>query len=165
MMVYLLGVYHNFQTEPCAEFSEYIRNFCIQNSIGSIAEEMNRDGLNSLDISSTVSVVAHELGSPHRYCDPCAEERKAKDILGVNDVDFIIWRDELSDDEADELHRIHKNKREICWIEKLQTIYVDPMLFVCGIAHLSTFSKLLNKAGFEAQILDKRWMPNRSNYS
>ncbi|GAU08753.1 hypothetical protein [Desulfoplanes formicivorans] len=162
-IIYLLGIYHIFQIEHCVKFSEYIRNFCIQHNIKSIAEEMSSDALEDAGIvQSTVFDIAVELGLPHEYCDPPEVIRKERRILGERDIEYKTWRDELPNDDKEGLKLIHFRKRELYWVEKLLPIYVDPMLFVCGAAHLSTFPKLLEENGFHVQILDKKWEPNLS---
>lgn len=158
MTIYLLGLYHDFQTEPCAEFENYVRNVCVQTRIQSVAEEMNSDALREANADqSTVAKVANTLGLPHAYCDPNEQQRKGHDILGERELKHLKWWDDLSDDEASALKAIHTKKREEYWIEKLNPIFSDPMLFVCGVDHLSSFSGILRGDGFNVVVLDKQW--------
>ncbi len=111
---------------------------------------------------STVSEIAEELGLPHAYCDPDENERRSNGILGQQDLLWHQWFYDLSDEEAEILKSEHDRKRERIWLEKLIEVFVDPMLFICGIQHLDSFSLLLKKNGYECNILEKKWSPNKS---
>lgn len=162
MKVYLLGVYHNFQTEPYAMFSDYVRDLCSRKHIMSIAEEMNRDALRDAKVQqSTVEELAAELSLPHSYCDPDAQQRRQCSILGKRDIEIRQWLDGLSDDDAASQNAVHTEKREKYWLEQMKPMYADPMLFVCGIDHLLSFSKVLADAGFVVEVLEKQWAPDQ----
>ena len=160
--IYLLGVFHTFQTQPSHTFTEYVCQTCAALRIKSLAEEMNHDALRDACTShSTVKPIADKLSIPHAYCDPDQNERQARGIRGENDLKFQRWLNEWSDDEFVHRKALHCQKREEVWIEKLQDVFIKPMLFICGIDHLDTFGSLLNHRGFSSKQLEKRWTPNQ----
>ena len=163
MNIYLLGVYHNFQTEKHLEFLSFLRHTCSTYNIRSIAEEMNIDALYLAKVEkSTVYEISEELGLPHAYCDPDETERENHNILGQEAIESHQWFNNLSTEEVESLKSEHNIKREKIWLEKLKAVIVDPMLFICGIQHLGSFSSLLKKNGYECYILEKKWSPNKS---
>lgn len=73
-MIYLLGLYHCFQTKEYPNFLNYVRDFCKSHEINSIGEEMNCTALcDAKRDQSTIKMIADELLIPHAYCDPDAD--------------------------------------------------------------------------------------------
>jgi hypothetical protein len=162
MKIYLIGVYHNFQTEKHPDFLDCLRDTCSTHKIRSIAEEMNNDALRIAKVEkSTILEIAEELGLPHAYCDPDANERRINGILGQQELKFNQWFYELSDKDAETLKSQHDGKREKFWLEKIREVFVDPMLFICGIQHLDSFSSLLRENGYNCCLIERKWPPNK----
>ena len=89
MKIYLIGVFHNFQTEEHSDFLDYLRDTCANYKIRSIAEEMNNDALRLARVEkSTILKLAEELDLPHAYCDPDENDRKKYGILGQQDLEL-----------------------------------------------------------------------------
>jgi len=163
MKIYLVGVYHNFQTERHPDFLDFLRELCSVHKIKSVGEEMNVDALRLAKVEkSTVLEIAEELCLPHAYCDPDENERKSNDILGQQELEWHQWFNDLSDEEMKILKSEHDHKREKICLKKIKKIFVDPMFFICGIQHLESFSSLLRENGFNFDLIERQWSPNKS---
>jgi len=158
MHIYLIGVTHDFQIPPQAKFEEYVFESCIEYGIRSIGEEMCKDALDDFGASQSIAkLVAEKIGLPHSYCGPGREERKALGISTENLLEAQKFQYEWTDDEFREKVAKDRRKREAIWFERLELIYEDPMLFICGIAHLESFGILLETNGYDYTILGKEW--------
>lgn len=158
--IFLLGVYHCFQTKECTEFLNYVRSFCVHYSINSIGEEMNDTALCVANRDkSVVKMIADDLWIPHAYCDPDENESNALGILREDKLKLLKFQNEWTDEEFECRKALSAGMREPIWLERLQKIFIDPMLFVCGISHLKSFSTLLEANGFSFQIDDRKWTP------
>jgi len=161
MMIYLLGIYHCFQTKEYPEFLPYVRDFCRSHSINSIGEEMNYTALSDAKRDkSTIKIVADELSVPHAYCDPDVDERGRSGIVGENKLKYLKLYHGWTDEEFESRTVLDNQKKEAIWLERLREVFVNPMLFVCGIDHLTSFSALLEGSGFSFQIADRTWTLN-----
>jgi len=124
---------------------------------------MNVDALRLAKVEkSTVLEIAEELCLPHAYCDPDENERKSNDILGQQELEWHQWFNDLSDEEMKILKSEHDHKREKICLKKIKKIFVDPMFFICGIQHLESFSSLLRENGFNFDLIERQWSPNKS---
>lgn len=161
MKIYLIGVFHNFQTEKHPKFLDFLRDTCSDLRIKSIGEEMSTDALRLAKVEkSTVLEIAEEFRLPHSYCDPDEKERSYRGILGKQDLQMQQFFNNLSDEEIEDLKAEHYKKRESVWLEKIRDVFVEPMLFICGIQHLDSFSSLLTRNGFDCCLIEKTWSPN-----
>jgi hypothetical protein len=163
MKIYLIGAYHSFQTETHFDFLDFLRDICSTYKIRSIGEEMNIDALNLAKVEkSTVLKIAEELNLPHAYCDPDENEREINNILGEQKLEIKRFFNNLSDEEFKNLKSQDFCRREKIWLEKIEDVFVDPMLFVCGIQHLESFSSLLRKNGYACHLIEETWSPSKS---
>jgi hypothetical protein len=161
MTIHLLGVYHCFQTKDYHEFMNYVRDFCRSHGINSIGEEMNYTALSDAKRDkSTIKIVADELFVPHAYCDPDVDERQRLGIVGENKLRYLKTHHRWTDEEFESRKALDNQKKEPIWLERLQEVFVDPMLFVFGIDHLGSFSYLLEASGFGFQLTGKTWTLN-----
>lgn len=158
MHIYLIGVTHDFQIPPQAKFEEYVIKSCIKYRIRSIGEEMCMDALDDFKAPQSIAkVVAEKIGLPHSYCGPGREERKEFGISTENLLEAQKFHYEWTDNDFRERVEKDRKKREAIWLERLKLIYEDPMLFICGIAHLESFGMLLETNGYEYNILGREW--------
>lgn len=155
MTIYLQGVSHDYQEKECSEFREYLLDVWKDFGIKSMAEEMNPDWLKFIGVDcTTVEKVADLLSVPYKMCDPNNAER---DRLRLEDPTLLKIKrmnKELTDDEWARLNEENYRCRERFWLERIPSIYVDPMLFVCGIEHLKDFQRLLQCNGYDCKVLD-----------
>jgi len=161
MKIYLLGVTHNFQKIPHLDFEKYVVESLSRLGIKSVGEEMSLDGLKlkpKISVSTT-KTIADNLKIPHRYCDPDDQEREKRGIIGHDWIEGQC----KSNDEIEKGLREDDEKRELVWLEKLKDIFENPMLFICGSAHLNTFSTLLRNNGYTCEILEKKWKNEPTN--
>ena len=143
--VYLIGVDHRFQRvgslglprEVTVEFASTLKKLVREHQIRGIAEEMSIDGLGMHRGAggSLPSLVARELGLPHRYCDPSRATRRE---LGIQ-----------SD-----------MQRERYWLHQLNSFTAYPCLFILGATHTTSFSSLLGASNIAVIVLFDNWLPS-----
>lgn len=138
-MLYLLGVdheiQHNRKLSDNYKFSEYLSQFCLDNSISCIAEEFSIDAFTPTEKQTTVVYdISFELNIKHFYCSPT---RIIREQLHID-----TWA-----------------KREDYWLEEIKK-NVDRNhnnLLVCGFGHLKTFPLKLSQCNWEFNILTKHF--------
>jgi hypothetical protein len=145
-IVYLIGTDHSYQLGPCEEFEKILTDLCHDEGVKAIAEGMNAaDALIKEGVKETVPKrIAHRLGLLHRYCDP---DQSKQNELGIQNEGlirsqslFCKWLPEKVDARIQEEHR----KRERIWLDEINNISVDSILFICGSNHVLAFEELLN---------------------
>ncbi len=157
--VYVLGTRHRFQgtyalgnqatKTQLEEFKVYLRWLIDRHEVCAIAEEMSLEALQkshhpSLPPGESVPFqAAKELGRPCKYC--CPPDRAIRDRLGISP-----YGDTPEDNE----------KREAYWLEQLEKLGLFPCLFVLGSSHVTSFSNLLKKSGYKAEIVHAEWWPH-----
>lgn len=109
---------------------------------------------------STIKIVADEFLVSHAYCDPDINERRRLGIVGENKLRYLKWHCNWTDKKFESRKALDNQKKETIWLERLQGVFLDPMLFVCGISHLRSFGVLLQTGGFNYQLCDKTWSLN-----
>jgi hypothetical protein len=91
MNIYLLGVSHDFQTEPHTLFEKYVLDSYSLYGIMSIAEEMCHDALDDAGVTiSRIKMIAENIGLPHAYCGPGRKEREDLNILGELKIKALV---------------------------------------------------------------------------
>ena len=124
----------------------------------SIGEEMRPDRMNEACIhESVMKMIADKIGLPHTYCGASKEERKDRHISGELLLEAMRLYNGWTDAEFNEQVLIDRKEREAIWLEKIPSVFRDPMLFICGIAHLSTFSCLLRANNYVCTVLERQW--------
>jgi hypothetical protein len=126
-----------------------------------LAEEMSTDALAKVGVKqSTVQEVALSLHIQHLFCDPNEVERKALGIPNYEElkkrrsIDHVFGAQEqlLVADE-----RSYWPVREQEWLTRLRKTRHNKVLFVHGPDHTAAFARLLEKNGYEVQVLCQRW--------
>jgi len=136
--IYIIGTRHSYQIRPqdapndgADAFKKHLWNAVRKYEIKLIAEEMSIEALKG---RHTVGFeIAKEENLPHILCDPTSLERQA---LGISESDT------LSD----------LAKRENEWLRRILKHNEDPVLFVCGANHVSSFGQRCQKQGLEVGI-------------
>ena len=170
-VVHLIGTSHHYQYGVGAKrgktactgaqegaFREFVRSKALACHAKVIAEELNDDGLREAGKPvSVLQALANELGLRHLFCEPDRTER-AK--LGVAEETLIrmlaLINDQLEAEvqaQMDEQFRI----RETVWLQRLASLSVWPVLFVCGADHVSSFSARLAANGASVRIVQNDW--------
>jgi len=118
-----------------------LRHLIARNEIRGIAEEMNKESLKRhfCPDESIAFQLAQELGIGHRYCDPDTATRAERSIEKGN-----------------------FEKRELYWLEQLQTFDGFPALFIMGADHFESFKNLLIQSGFQVCEVCRDWVPSDS---
>ena len=122
-----------------------------------IAEEMSVEALARANVNrSTVQEVALSLRIPHLFCDPNEVERKA---LGIPNREELKKRRNITRVfGAEEQLLVADEKsywptREQEWLTRLRKTRHNKVLFVHGPDHVITFAQLLERNGYEVQLL------------
>jgi hypothetical protein len=138
-----------------------LTDLCHDEGVKAIAEGMNADALIKEGVKETVPKrIAHRLGLLHRYCDP---DQSKQNELGIQNEGlirsqslFCKWLPEKVDARIQEEHR----KRERIWLDEINNISVDSILFICGSNHVLAFEELLNLNHYHTVIMHEDWAPN-----
>jgi hypothetical protein len=105
--------------------------------------------------------VAAENGAKHRFCDPDEGERKQIKYIGNQELHLEIWMHDpnwnISNEEAQAKAwalAIGKyfERRERFWLQKIADIKDKKAVFVCGDAHVDTFGRILDAAGWKVHV-------------
>ena len=160
---------HKFQVDDgqsspkeIASFRNLIRKVCKDFRAQAIAEEFfeervkQRKKEESVCLEETRSLKLH-----HRYCDPDTLKRKR---CGIRDRDVVyqeLWVECGDRDPPEErkqaAYRKEDEKRERCWLKKLRSLNVWPVVFVCGASHVEWFRQLLESDGLTCKVIISRW--------
>jgi hypothetical protein len=125
-----------------------------------VAEEYSKEAEEQTKRLSLTPKVASDNGAQHRFCDPHQEQRQQIRYLGHQELHQKIWMHDanwnISNEEAQAKAwalAIGKyfERRERFWLEKIADIKDKKVIFVCGEAHVDTFAKLLEAAGWQVQ--------------
>ena len=166
--VWVIGTSHDYQVlrrdedQPgIGQFRAIVTATATEGSVRAIAEEMSLEGLALPKADESVCrEVARALDIPHRFCDPCAQERKALGIAEDDDIrlrGFFTGRDQRAiDDEV----RASYTLREQRWLGHLIELDAWPLLFVCGANHAESFIEQLGADEIDAHLLFRNWSPN-----
>jgi hypothetical protein len=175
-MVYLIGVNnhivqytsdsvdmlygHTFCRRLAEEFAQYLKEQAKKLKITLIAEEANEEGLCKYKAKTCAGRdVSKELGIKHRFCDPNSSERKDIGIPSEYEIREQLGLGHeitLSPDKANRLTEEEKKfwpRREQFWFDKIRDKTDEPIIFICGSAHLESFKLLLTNKGCKAKIL------------
>lgn len=171
-VVILLGTQHPLQEASprlsnavLDDFRTHILKLCQTHQARSIAEEMSLQVVHEWRRPPRNSIphdVAQELGIFHQYSDPNQVER---DALGIQSVETDLARRIAlglpKTPQAELLKREQEEfiKREEEWFRRISGLDRWPMLFVCGINHVPTFSAKLQACGFSVHSLPYYLIP------
>jgi hypothetical protein len=169
-MVYLIGVAHRIQkfgdwntlNEGQVELVEAIRNCIERFRPRVIAEEHSLEALG--ESHSIAKRVADEYKLEHRFCDPDSDWRKRACYKGRDQLEMEIFThswdvpaSEIICGRAGAIERVmYFPVRERYWLECLADVLAQDDLFICGQAHIESFSQLLRSEGVEVTILAER---------
>jgi len=149
MVIYLIGVHHSIQhnggdlrkipglSALREQFQYYLINITKEFGISVLAEELNEDALKMFNASESLArSVAGKFDISHIFCEPSLHTRSS---LGF----------------TKQLQKKHHFTRELLWYDKIINCKGDGerVIFICGVNHVSTFTKLLQKKGQHAIVL------------
>jgi hypothetical protein len=159
-MVIVVGTSHTIQTTDVA-LQPFLKKLCRQFDIQAVAEELNEEGLAERNCTSSIPMqVAIALKIPHRSCDPNRIERTKLDIWQENDIRISVFPSTLPESEVKKRVADSYKKRERYWLERLRSLNLWPVLFVCGANHVASFCRLLKGEGIVAYIAAEDWASN-----
>lgn len=139
-MVYLIGVDHAVQHDTgythTKNFIKYLEHKVLELKPVIIGEEFSTDcpTITGKKVTTT-QTVALKNGIKHLFCDPTKAQRKE-----------IGWNSTADD-------RI----REEFWLGKIKPFLRGSIIFVCGLKHLPTFSKLLIENSIECEVTKRKF--------
>jgi hypothetical protein len=118
-----------------------------------LAEEMNRQILDErynhansvLELLKETLMNCVGLEIEHVFVEPLKEEKQRKGYREIEDVSKLLGVDQ-NDIVAHAHMAAHQFPvREGLWLEKIKCNLHKPILFVCGEAHIDTFSMMLHR--------------------
>lgn len=171
-MIYILGVNEHRYQAINPNNNPYEREFycCVlkhvqRKEIRHLAEEMNDEWLQRENGAqeSVCRRLANTLRIAHIMCEPNGIEKQQIGYIDKSWNEFVREDETRSNEKVNAAYlSFHKRQwhiRENFWFEKLQPYLNDNILFVCGAAHPTRFSKLLKSRGLENRVICKRWKP------
>jgi hypothetical protein len=171
MSIYLIGVNHTTaqsstdgtpQSEDQKNYVESLTKAIRNVGAEYVAEEYSEEAEQMTKRLSLTLKVASENGAKHRFCDPTQDQRRQIRYLGHQELHIQIWMNDanwnISNEEAEAKAwalAIGKyfERRERFWLQKIADIKDKRVIFVCGDAHVDTFSKLLEATGWEVHVV------------
>jgi len=163
----LVGIRHTYQWDKSnpitSQFITYLEQLTQGLETDLIAEEWSTEAsqLNGID-KSNVEDLAKRLNIEYCNFDSSTKERE---ILGLNSTpkttetlhmslsDKEIDIEELMQETARTAHRANFTQREAIWLAKLEDTSRENIIAICGSEHLDSFSKLIEREGYNVTIL------------
>jgi len=169
-MFYLIGVAHRVQTfenpgaqnEGQAKLAGTIRDCIEQFAPRVIAEEHSREALGAHH--SIAQQLAKEHKLEHRFCDPESDWRKAVGYKGRDQLEMEIFTHSWEVPPNDIIcgragaieMMLYFPMRERRWLECLADMRAENVVFICGQAHIESFSELLRSKGIDVTVVADR---------
>ena len=157
--VILIGTSHTIQRGKSLnpDFRNYVECLVRAYAPQAIAEELEQTA------ASVASQIATLVGLPYFIIEPTVEERKQLGIPSINEIDnhiFMGFEDITSLEARDESIKYKESAyraRENEWFRRLNKINKWPVLVICGAAHYTPFSDLLQKNGIDVIAECEDW--------
>jgi len=178
-MFYIIGVAHRVQCrQGNTADSEDQKNYrqCLEETVRAVkpvvvAEEYSRHALKQLEKSngaeyeSIARAVAESLVVEHRFCDP---EPEARARLGYREGTEIALQIFMHDAENRSNSEINDRGfaievarywpiREKYWLDQLDDVKQQDLVFVCGDAHIESFGELLIRNSIGSTIVGRHF--------
>ncbi len=170
-MLYIIGVAHRAQarrpgvqeTEAQLAFTRRLDRTIQEIQPAFVAEEDSEEALARRGQTSIARQICTARGIEHRFCDPTIAERRAINYKDEQTLEFEILRtrtEDLSDDEihlkgrAIELGRFFPI-REQFWLARLNGCRDHDAVFICGNAHIESFTGLLHSEGVPYGVVER----------
>lgn len=126
-----------------------------------VAEEYSEEAETESGRLSLTPKITEANGAKHRFCDPTKKERIEIRYVGQQELHLYIgmhdddWN--ISNDKARRKSWAldigkYFEVRERFWIDKISDLKEKTVVFVCGDAHVETFTKLLEAKGWEVHL-------------
>jgi hypothetical protein len=164
--ILIIGTDHHYQTGSCnnndtALFTSTIKNIINKHSVFAIFEEMNEEGLEKYDVSSTISQnICIQLNIKHRFIDPSKSEREGYGIKERGKIKALGLLNNWGQDIIKNKIIEQDMKREDIWLNKIQKHAKDTVLFICGSDHSDRFLSLLLKNNITSEMLFNNYNPS-----
>jgi hypothetical protein len=170
MPIHLIGVNHTTaqsstdgapQTEDQKHYVAILEKTMRDVRAEYVAEEYSEEAEQLTNRRSLTPKVASQNGAKHRFCDPIQAQRGEIRYLGHQELHVRIWMNDpnwnISNEEAEAKAwalSIGKyfGRRERFWLQQIEDIKDEAVIFVCGDAHVDTFRNLLESEGWKVKI-------------
>lgn len=169
MICYLVGTNHAHQLECQSDgdsvaFAAYLSDFCSQNRIDLIAEELNDEAVTMWEAKGSVAKsVASHFSISHRFCDPKHEDRRRLGVLtdreAAKKLGFNRFWTRAQEPQVKAEVRKTWPTRERFWLDRLRQATFERCVFVLGSEHVETFGQLLTCEGFTVHVAHVDWKP------
>ena len=145
------------ERSSCEAFEKQLIEWCKNEDVDAIAEEMSDKAWERSQLDSTVLFdstlprrAAEALGLKYMACDddPAIPER--------NEVRLRAW---FAGSDMDEAAKNRETMRECNWMRRLVSWRKSRVLFVCGFCHVTSFQEKLENGNIETRILADHWVP------
>jgi hypothetical protein len=170
-MLHIIGVAHRAQARgPGVQGTDAQHAFtrCLDRTIQEtqpafVGEEDSEEALANRRETSIARQVSTARGIEHRFCDPTIAERQALDYKDGQTLELEIFMADTEGLPDDEIHlkgrAIELGRyfpiREKFWLDRLNGCRNQNAAFVCGDAHIETFTRLLEREGVPYRIVER----------
>ena len=170
MPIHLIGVHHtnaqssqsgHAETDTQRSYVDMLAKIVREVGAEWVAEEYSKEAEEESERLSLTPGVAAETGVEHRFCDPTMKERRQIGYVGQQELhQYIAMHDpdwNISNDEARRKSWAldigkYFGRRENFWLDRIADLKERTVVFVCGEAHVDTFGKRLEAAGWELHV-------------
>jgi hypothetical protein len=170
-MLRIIGVAHRAQSRaPGVEETAAQRVFthCLNQTLQTfhptfVAEEDSQEALDERRQISIAKDICDAMAVAHRLCDPNRVERRAFNYRDGQELELEMF---MHDDEGLSNDEIHLKARAIelgryfpirerFWLKGLVGCREQDAVFICGNAHIETFTSLLDREGVPYRIVER----------
>lgn len=166
--IILIGTSHSYQVRDSEadlnaleQFQQLLLGLCSQHKVRAIGEEMNEEALaESGAVGSVAQEVAIHLNIQHQFSDPSLRMRDKLGIRQENNIRAFGFIEKKTEAQMQaELNRSH-SMRELYWLERLNSLNLSPVIFICGADHTKRFSALVRNCGIDVIVAFSDWKPS-----
>lgn len=163
--IIVIGTSHSYQVRDrkadmnaLGQFKQLLFSLCSQYTVNAIGEEMNEEALEeSGAVGSVAHAVAIHLNLQHQFSDPPLRVRQELGIRQENNIRAFGFIENKTEAQMQaEINNSHAI-REQYWLDRLKSLKLSPLLFICGADHSETFSALVRNSGIAVIIPFSDW--------
>ena len=147
----------NAERSSCEAFEKQLIEWCKNEDVDAIAEEMSDKAWERAQQDSTVLFdstlprkAARALGLEYMDCE---------NDLEIPERNEVRRRAFFAESDMDEAVKNRDTIRECHWMRRLVSWRKSRVLFVCGFCHVTSFQEKLENGKIETRILADHWVP------
>ena len=138
-------------------FEKYLLEYCQQEQIDLIAEELNDEAIIKRKAEDSVARhVARQLNVRHLFCDPDSGQRRALGIPSFREI-LAGLGPHPDIDLAEAKERDAWPLRERVWLDRLREIPFNACVMILGSQHVKSFQSFSRSDAWEVAVVERKW--------